>query len=295
MPAVAVPVALLLGAMADLVAGVARRLMGGRQDWLHSVSRLPSQVRRIAAEADQRDGWERPAVIELVGAGGALLGAGTAAAAALGFGPGSAGLVYLSLLLAAIGGHVAASLPATYRGEERATRARLSALLVEPAFLLALVAAFARWGAPDVEAVRGAQIVLGSGLTLGPALSIIALALSTLVLIASGSARIVPSSEGMRGRSRGGGSALLVTAARWGATGATALVVSVFVAGSAIPPPSIADGRFLAWVGALLSTSLLLGLGQIGAAILRIRGVEARAGAVIAGVSALAVALAVAA
>lgn len=291
MPAVAVLVALLLGAIADLVAGFGRRLLGGRSDWLHSISRLPDQLRRISSEAHQREGWERPAVIELVGAGGALLGAGTAASAALGFSSGSAGLVYLSLLLSAAGGHIAASVPATYRGEERTMRARVSAALVEPAFILAIVAIFSRWKAPDLEAVRGAQIVLGSGITIGPALSIIALLLATLVLLAAGSARVVPASEGMRGRSRGAGAALLVTAARWGAIGATALVATVSLAGSAIPPPSAIDGRFLAWAGMLIAVTVLMGMGQIGAAFLRIRSVEVRAGGVIAGVAALALAL----
>ena len=187
--------------------------------------------RRSTARRVLRAGGERASPLELGGALACFLGAGLAAGAAFGWAPSSGALVYLALLAAAAGGHVVAADASTDLRAERMARIRLVWALAEPAFLLALGVALFRWGAGDLEAVHGAQRVLGAGIAVGPPLAAAGLIAAASVLLVAGALRLVPAEEAVRGRGRRAGGALLIGLCRWATAGATAVVAATLVMG----------------------------------------------------------------
>jgi hypothetical protein len=229
--ALALPVALALGALSDLAGGVVRRVVLGQRGWWRGVTERWTDLRRLL-----RSGRARPAAVEATGAAAALAGAGFAAGAALGVLPGSMALAYPALALAAIGAHLAMPIR---RGEEGpGARARLHAVLAEPAFAVALAAMALRWRALDLEAIRGTQTVVGPGITLGPALAAVGLILGAVVAVAMGAIRVPPEPTTVRrsGQARRAGASLLAALARWAAAGATSVVVAALVAGHRLDP-----------------------------------------------------------
>lgn len=259
MAALALPVALALGVLAELGTGIARRLLRGERGWWRGVTGRWDDLRRLL-----RSGRARPAAVEAVGAAAALVGAGLAAGAALGLLPGSMALAYPALVAGAVGGHLA------YRirrgGEGPAATARLHAALAEPAFAVALGAMVLRWRAIDLEAVRGTQSVLGPGISLAPALAAVGLALAALAALAAGALRLVPEEPGPRrgGQAWGAGAKLLAALTRWAVAGATALTVGVLVAGHRLDPTPAA----LPFATSAVSAALLLGGAVAGARLL---------------------------
>ena len=250
--ALALPVALALGALADLVAGGVRRLIRGDRGWWRGVTGRWTDLRRLL-----RSGRARPATVEAVGAAAALAGAGFAAGAGLGVLPGTLVLVYPALALAVIGAHL--TVPIRRGGEGPAARARLHAFLAEPAFAVAVAAMALRWRALDLDAVRGTQTVLGPGVALGPALAAAGVILGAAVALAMGALRVPPEPDTLRrsGQARRAGASLVAAFARWAATGATAVVVAVLVAGHRLDPSpgllvfAAAAGAAAALAGAL--------------------------------------------
>lgn len=221
--AVAFVVALSLGLIADLAtAAVLRAVWHGGSVWW-PLAAFGADVRLLVMKKD------RIAVVEAFGAGLGLLGGTLAAAAAVGAAPGNATFLYLALALGALGGHAAASVSDIGPAELRARRARVQFAMVEPAFVLALAAGFIRWRALDLEAVRGAHDVLGSGVEVGPAVASTGLILAALVVVSCGALRLAPERAAEPGI--GGGSSLLVTLCRWSLSGATVLVAAAFLVG----------------------------------------------------------------
>jgi hypothetical protein len=245
--ALALPLALVLGALASL-AGAGIRRLGRRR----GRGRRGTALRRLL-----RSRKERASLLELGGALACFLGAGLAGAAAVGTAPGSGALVYLALLTAAAGGHVAASDATTQLRAERVASGRLAWALAEPAFLLGLGVALLRWRGPDLEAARGAQEVLGLGLSVGPPLAAAGLALAGGALVVAGAARAVPPEEAARGGGRRAGGAVLIGLCRWAAAGATALVIAGLVAGRDLVPLTSED----ALLGAAAAAAVALALG----------------------------------
>jgi hypothetical protein len=244
-------VALALGALADLAAGIVRRLLRGERGWWRGVTGRWTDLRRLL-----RSGRARPAVVEAAGAAAGLAGAGFAAGAALGVLPGSMALAYPALALAVIGAHLAT--PIRRGGEGLAARARLRAALAEPAFAVALAAMALRWRALDLEAIRGTQTVLGPGIALGPGMAAVGLALGAVAAVAMGALRVPPEPVALRrgGQARRAGASLLAAVARWAAIGATSVVVAVFVAGHRLDPsPGI-----VAFGAAAAGAAVLLGV-----------------------------------
>jgi hypothetical protein len=203
-------------------------------------------------------------LLELGGALACFLGAGLAAAAAIGTIPDSGALVYLALLMAAAGGHVAASDPTTQLRAERVAAGRTAWALAEPAFLLGLGAAFFRWRAPDLEAVRGAQEILGLGLSVGPPLAAAGLVVAAVAVVVSGAARAVPPQEAARGSGRRAGGAVLIGLSRWAAAGATALVIAGLVAGRDLLPLTPEDALPAAGAAAAVAVALGIADGLLG-------------------------------
>jgi hypothetical protein len=228
--------------------------------------------------------------MELAGTAAALTGAGLAAAAAMGALPGSAALVYPALVLAVAGGHLTASMAPGAPGWEAAVRARRDALLAEPAFVLALGAALLRWGAFDLEAIRGAQQVLGAGIAVGPPLVTAGLIIAVVVGLVAGGFRLPPLREGRGTRRRPAGSAVAAALCRWGAAGATAMVAAVLVAGgSSLSPGAVDPAGLVWWAVAALGAALVLGAARAAVSLLPARVPPAAAAA---GVVALAAAAA---
>lgn len=266
MAALALPVALFLGLLADLAGGLAARLTGGERRWWSSVTGQWHDARRLWRARRRR---ARPAVAEALGAVAALTGAGVAGAAALGLVPASVALVYLALVLAAVGTHLAWPLGRAAT-EASAALWRLEAALAEPAFLVALGAMFLRWQAADLEAIRGTQTVLGPGIGLGPGPAAVALGVAGLVALVAGALRLAPSPDRRQGaRGPGAGSSLLLTLARWAAAGATALVVATPLAGRSLSPAVFEVRGALVFIGAAALAAVLLGVA--GAVIRRLR------------------------
>jgi hypothetical protein len=253
--ALALPVALVLGVLSSVISGFVRRLARRERSWWPDLRGVGGSVRRLL-----RGGKERVTVLEAGGALACFLAAGLAAAAALGAVPGSGVLLYLALLTAAAGGHVAASDASTQLREESVARARLAWAAAEPGFLLALGAALLRWRAGDLDAVRGAQEVLGSGPIVGPPLAAVGLMAGVALLLVTGGLRLVPPAEAVRGRGRRAGGAFLIALCRWSLAGATALVAAVLSVGGAL---LTADGAL-----APVEELTLPGLAALGGAVL---------------------------
>jgi hypothetical protein len=258
--AVGLPLALLLGLVADLMAGGLERVLGRERRWWGRLTDRWDEVRRLWGK---RRAGERASVLEAAGAAAALLGAGIVAAASIGQIPGTLPLVYLGLLGATGGSHLAASTSAARAG------ARLRAVLVEPAFVTALGAAFLRWGASDLEGISGAQEILGPGIAVGPPLALAGLVVSAAVILVAGALR----SPSVR-REQPAASSFLMAVSRWAAVGATGLVVVSLVAGPV--PGSAAD--VAAPASAAIGCALVLG--GTGALAGSLRG-RARAGALV--------------
>ena len=245
--ALALPVALVLGAVADLSAGILRRVVLGKRGWWRGVTDRWIDLRRLL-----RSGRTRPAAVEAVGAAAALGGAGFAAGAALGVIPGSFALAYPALGLAVIGSHLAT--PMRRGAEGPAAAARLQAVLAEPAFAVAVAAMALRWRALDLEAIRGTQTGLGPGISLGPALAAAGLIVGAVVALSIGSLRVPPEPSAVARRA---GASLLAALARWAAAGATAVLVAVLVAGHRLDP----SAEVVGFAGAALVAAILLGAG----------------------------------
>lgn len=237
MTALGLPLALLLGFVADLVARLLSRRSGvGVRD-------LWGRVRLAGAPV------ERASLFEISGLLAALLGSGLAAAAAALGAPGSAVLLYLALALGAVGA-------ATSAWDDERIRAgeRLRAVAAEPAFLVALGAGFLRWRAEDVRQVLGAQEVLGSGFEVGPALASAGLGLAAAALILAGAHRLPPAlRDGVPA-----GTVVAATLSRWALAGATALVAAALLAGVDLTSAGL-DLDLLVWAGVALGASALIG------------------------------------
>jgi hypothetical protein len=228
MAVLALPLALLLGAVADLAGGLASTLTGGPRAWWRPVTGVWEEARRLVRV---RPGL-RPTVLEAVGAAAAGVGGGLAAAGALGLVPGSAALVYPSLVLAVAGLRLAEPLRAP-AGEAVPASGRRDALLAEPAFVVALGALLLRWRAFDLDAVRASQTVLGPGISVGPTSVAVAVAAAALAAVAAAALRLGSGTDPVRRfrQSRVAGGWLLRTVARWSVAGSTSLVVAALVAG----------------------------------------------------------------
>ncbi len=260
MSALGVPVALLLGLMAELAGTAVLRFAGRAHPWFRPARDVWRDLRRLVRRRD------RASAFEVAGTAAALTGAGLAAAAAMGFLSGSAALVYPALVLAVVGGHLTAALAPGAPRWDAASRARTDAILAEPAFALALGATLLRWGAFDLQAVRGAQQVLGPGLAVGPPAAAIGLLLAAGAALVAGGLRIPPLRSGPVTRRRPAGSAVSAALCRWGAAGATAMVLAVPLAGGSSLASGAVDPVALLWWAAT-ALAAALGLGAIRAAV----------------------------
>lgn len=289
--ALGLPVALFLGAIAAAVSGLVRRVAGGGASWWPELQGVARDVRLVT-----RGGKERPTMLETGGAVASLFGSALAADAALGAVPGSMALVYLALLAGAAGGHVAAVDASTVLRERVLGRARSVWAIAEPAFVLGLVASLARWRAGDLDAVRGAQEVLGAGPSVGPPLAAAGLAGAVAVLVVAGALRMVPPTEAVRGRGRRAGGALLIAVSRWSLAGATSLVAAVLLVGGALLTPDGAapvGGQALPFAAVALGVAVLVGLVDgLATLFARRRNLVAFAAVVLAAAAAAAVAAA---
>ena len=245
MTAVSLAVALVAGIVSELVGGLVARLVWRERRWAVGVTGVWGGSRALLS-----GGAGRVAVVEAGGAVAALTGSGLAAAAALDLIPGSFALVYLALVLAAAGGSVVGAVPAP--GEEPAPRGRRAGL-AEPAFAVALIAMFVRFGTGDLDAVRGTQLVLGPGATLGELAPAAGLVLAAAAAAVAGAFRL-PALE--RPGTEPAGTGLLVRLCRWAIAGSTALVIAVFLAA----PDMAAGMRGLGpFAGAVVTVAVVLG------------------------------------
>jgi hypothetical protein len=239
MTAAALPIALVAGLLFELASGVVTRLLAGERPWWR---RIADAWRDLMALPGDRSGRERVAIVEAGGAAAALLGAGMVAAGALGVGPGDLVLLYLALAVASAGAMVAGSAVGTASAQALAGRRRILVALAEPAFAVGLAAMFLRYGAYDLEAVRGTQEVLGTGLLLAPGPAVAGLVAAALAFVASGTLRLPPSPETLtvgRARGPGAGTSLLLRLCRWSLAGATSLLAGVLLAGGGLEPLSL--------------------------------------------------------
>jgi hypothetical protein len=281
--ALGVPLALLLGLVAELGGTLVLHFTGRARPWFRPARDLWRDLRRLVRRRD------RASALELVGTATALTGAGLAAAAAMGSLPGSLALVYPALVLAVVGGHVATSLAPG--APDAAVRARRDALLAEPAFVLALGAGLLRWGAFDLDAIRGAQQVLGPGIAVGPPVVAAGLIVAVVAALVAGGSRLPPLREGRGTLRRPAGSAVAAALCRWAAAGATAMVVAVLVAGgSSLAPGAVEPVAVVWWAVAAVGAALVLGAVRAALALLPAR--VSRVGVAV-GVVALAAAAAI--
>ena len=232
MAAAALPIALVFGILADLVSGLVSRPLSGERPWWRRVTGVGPDVLLLFRD---RKGRERVSAVEAGGAAAAMLGSGTAAAGALGVGPDDIVLLYLALAVASVGALVA-GLGGRGPGEAGARSHRLLAAAAEPAFAVGMGVMFLRYGALDLEAVRGTQQVLGTGVLLLPGLATAGLAAAALAFVASGALRLLPSSARPGASPAGAGPSLLARLCRWSLAGATALVAGVLLAGGGLEP-----------------------------------------------------------
>ncbi|HEV8571472.1 MAG TPA: hypothetical protein VGR49_00305, partial [Actinomycetota bacterium] len=264
MSALGVPLALLLGLVAELGGTLVLHFTGRARPWFRPARDLWRDLRRLVRRRD------RASALELVGTATALTGAGLAAAAAMGSLPGGLALVYPALVLAVVGGHVATSLAPG--APDAAVRARRDALLAEPAFVLALGAGLLRWNAFDLEAVRGAQQVLGPGIAVGPPAVTAGLVIAVVVVLVAGGYRLPPLRQGRGTLRRPAGSAVAAALCRWAAAGATAMVAAVLVAGgSSLAPGAVEPVAVVWWAVAAVGAALVLGAVRAALALLPAR------------------------
>ncbi len=250
-----IPLALAVGVLADLAGDLARRAAGGPRS-----GGTPGDLIRALRKARTR---EPAGALQALGALSALLGAGVAGACVLGALPGGLPTVALSLMLTGAGARLALSDPTTRARAERAAGDRLHAVAFEALLGVALVAAFARWRAPDLEAIRGAQAVLGPGIAVGPALRAAAFGLASLAALVAGGARVPNAAAAAPGRGLSPEGALLASLARWSGLGAAALVGAALLGGPAVGSAGEWSSPVLAlpiWTGAVIASAALAGL-----------------------------------
>jgi hypothetical protein len=261
MTAVALPLALLFGLVAELAGGLVAWPLGGDRRWWRRVTRIGPDLRDLARAADPA---ARPSTLELGGTIAALFGASLAAASALDLIPGDLALVYVALALAAAGSRILAATPPTGAGEPRAGMSRMTAALSEPAFALALGVLFLRYGTFDLGSARGTQTVLGPGIALGSAGVVAGFLIAAAVAAATGGLRLSPPPERGRRvgapRAPGGGAALLVRLSRWALAGATSMVLAVLLAGRELEP--LTSSAALIQAGAAAAVAVFLGAAE---------------------------------
>ena len=232
MAAIGLPIALILGMLVELVSGLVSWPLGGGRTWWRGVADIGSDVRRLVRD---RTGGERVAVVEAGGAAASMLGAGIAAAGALGLGPDGLILLYLALALASAG---ALTTGWEYGGNDR----RLLAALAEPAFAIGLAVMFLRFGALDLDAVRGTQQILGTGLVLGPVPTAVGLVAGAKALALASALRLYAEPRRREGdEAPGAGAGLLLRLCHWALSGATSLVAGVLLAGGSLRPLTVDD------------------------------------------------------
>lgn len=253
MSALGLPAALILGLVAELAGELVLHFSGRKRPWFDPARRFWGDLRKLAR------GKDRASALELVAVTAGLVGAGLAGAAAMGVLAGSVALVYPALVLAVVGGHVAASLAPRGRRRDQAIRSRSDAILAEPAFLLALGAGFVRWGAFDLGSLRGAQQVLGPGVAVGPPAVAAGLVLASLVALVIGGLRLPPGRD-TRTERGSAGSQVTRTLCRWAAAGATAMVLAVpLFGGSSLDPGALVPAALWSWLGGAVVLAAVLG------------------------------------
>jgi hypothetical protein len=227
MTAIALPVVLLLGLLFELVSGLVAWPLGGEKAWWRAVSGIGPDVARLVRDRERK---QQVTVVEAGGAAAALLGSGLVAAGALNLGPGGLVLLYLALALAFSGTSVVAW--ARVGG-----RRRLSVVLAEVALAVGLGTMFLRYGALDLDAVRGTQQILGTGLLLGPVMTVVGLvagakAVAWSVALNLPRRRTAADDE----QAAEAGPAILLRLCRWSLAGAVSVLAGVLLAGGALDP-----------------------------------------------------------
>ena len=251
MAALGLPLVLLLGALAELVAGVTR--YGPKRRAVEGFSSLWASIRRA------RTRREGATPLELLGAGMVLFAAGLVGAAAVGAAPGSLVIVYLALVAAVAGACLAAAETPDRPAAVRIRARILDAALAEPAAAVALGAVFLRWRAVSLDRIWGVQEVVGSTYEVGPLLATVGTALAIVALVGVAALRVLPDPELPRGRSgRPGGGAALLRIGRWAVVGATASLVPSLVAGMDLTTAS-PDLDLLVWAGTAVVGAALVG------------------------------------
>jgi hypothetical protein len=251
MAALALPLALLLGMLAELVSGLVGWALGGEKRWWRGVSGIGSDATRLLRD---REGDQRVTAVEAGGAAAALVGAGLASAGVLGVGPDGLVLLYLSLALASVG-------TAVVGWAQVQLRSRVAQALAEVALGVGLGTMFLRYGAIELDAVRGTQGILGTGLILGPvvtAVGLIAAAKAFAWAVALNLPRLGWDQPG------GAGLAILLRLCRWALVGAASLLAGVLLAGGGLDP--IADVVPLAAAG----LGFAVGIGVAAAVVSRL-------------------------
>ena len=250
MAAVGVPLVLLLGVCADLVAGLVRSHRP-----LRPVTAFRGELTRAVSRA------EPASILEAAGGGAALLGAGLVAAAAIGAFPGDAALLVLGLTLAVAGAHLAAIELQTRPAAARARARVLETALVFAAAAAGILALFLRWHATDLGSVWGAGEVLGVPIAVRPAAAAIGQVVALLAVAAAAGLLVPLETEPPRGRPRRpAAAALLVRISRWAVAGAAAVLVPAFSVGFDLTAGGDAPS-YLLWGGVGL-----VGAAAVGAA-----------------------------
>ena len=248
MAAVGLPLALLLGLCADLVAGLVRP-----DRPLRSLVAFRGELARAVSRA------EPASLLEAAGGGAALLGAGMVAAAAIGAASGDPALLLLALLLAVSGAHLASIEPPTRPAAARARARALETALIFAGTAAGLVGGFLRWRAVDLDSIWGAGAVLGTPLGVGPPAAAAGQVVALLAVAAAAGLLVPLETEPPRGRyRRPAAAALLVRVSRWAVAGAAAVLVPAFSVGFDLT----AGGdplSYLLWAGAGLAGAAAVG------------------------------------
>jgi hypothetical protein len=250
MAAIALPLAFVLGMFAELVSGLVTWALGGEKRWWRGISGMVSDAGRLTRD---RSGDQRASVVEAGGALAALLGSGIAAAGALGLGPDGLVLLYLALVL----GFAGATAVGWGRDEEPARAAVTLADLALPAGLGTM---FLRYGALELDAVRGTQEILGTGLVLGPVATAVGLVAAAKAFAWGVGLNL--SRPGAHGERPAAGAEILLRLCRWSLMGATSLVAGVLLAGGGLDP--IADAMPLAAAALVFAGTLGIVDGIVG-------------------------------
>lgn len=248
MVALGIPLALLLGLAADVAASLLRRVRR-----FQPVFDLWDELRRA------RSVPEAATLLEILGGGGALLGAGLMTAGAIGAIPSDLATLVLSLLLAVAGAHLAAIEPPTGPAAARARARMVESALVVAGAAAGLTAVFLRWRATDLASVFGVGDVLGFPLAVGPPMAAAGHVVALLAVAAAAGLLVPLATEPSRGRfRRPAAAALLVRLSRWAVAGALVTVLAAFSAGFD-PAGGGAAGAYARWIGAAVVGAALVG------------------------------------